>query len=97
VVNLHLHHDEDEEAIRIHQMWSILKWIDFNVSNEDLTVIIGDFNCTPTSQTYNTIIQKGYYSSHARVHGCEPDRTFHNMIDAPHKDASDDGTFDYIL
>jgi endonuclease/exonuclease/phosphatase family metal-dependent hydrolase len=83
--------------VRVQQIWSVLKWIDFNTTSDEMTVLVGDFNCKPGSLTYNTIVQKGYYSSHQRVHGCEPDRTFHNLIEAPFKDAADDGTFDYIL
>lgn len=97
VINLHLHHPEDDEGVRIHQMWSILKWIEFNIKEDDLTIIIGDYNAEPNSKTYDMIVKRGYVSSHLKVHDCEPINTFHNRIEAPYKDASPDGTFDYIL
>jgi endonuclease/exonuclease/phosphatase family metal-dependent hydrolase len=83
--------------VRVHQIWSILKWIEYNSKSDDLTIMLGDFNAEPDSKTYQTISEKGYVSSHMKVHSCEPINTFHNRIEAPYKDASPDGTFDYIF
>lgn len=97
IINVHLHHPPDEEIIRVHQIWSIMKWIDMNTNSDDLIVMLGDFNCEPNSATYEAIICHGYISSHMAVHNCEPINTFHNRMDAPFKDDAPDGTFDYIL
>lgn len=97
LINLHLHHPEEDESVRVHQIWSILKWIEYNTKQDDLTIMLGDFNAEPDSKTYQTILEKGYVSSHMKVHSCEPINTFHNRIEAPYKDASPDGTFDYIF
>jgi endonuclease/exonuclease/phosphatase family metal-dependent hydrolase len=97
LINLHLHHSVEDESIRVHQIWSVLKWIEYNTGKDDLTIMLGDFNAEPETKTYQTILDKGYVSSHLRVHNCEPINTFHNRIEAPYKDASADGTFDYIF
>ena len=97
IVNLHLHHVEEEEIIRVYQMKSLLKWIEFKSSQDDLILIVGDFNTLPDSETYKLIIREGFVSSYFNLYGEEPIRTFHNKMDAPYKDASDEGTFDYIL
>jgi endonuclease/exonuclease/phosphatase family metal-dependent hydrolase len=97
IINCHLHHVETEEIIRLYQMNSLLKWIAIETEEEDLTLLLGDFNTLPNSETYNFIISEGYLSSYKQVHKNEPDHTFHNRMDAPHKDNSDNGTFDYIL
>ena len=97
MVNLHLHHLEEEEVIRVYQMKSLLKWIDFNSTKEDVTFLLGDFNTLPFSETYNFIKNNGYISSHFSLYNSEPMKTFHNRMEAPFKDASEEGTFDYIL
>jgi endonuclease/exonuclease/phosphatase family metal-dependent hydrolase len=96
-VNVHLHHVEEEEVIRVYQMKSILKWIEFNTTNEELTFLGGDFNTLPNSETYNLITKSGYASIHHKIVGTEPELTFHNKMDAPFKDDSEPGTFDYIF
>jgi endonuclease/exonuclease/phosphatase family metal-dependent hydrolase len=97
VTNLHLHHLEEEENIRTYQMKSILKWIEFNNEGVDVSIIVGDYNAVPESDTYKMIVKNGYVSSYKAFNGQEPESTFHNAMDAPTKDSSDNGTFDYIL
>jgi endonuclease/exonuclease/phosphatase family metal-dependent hydrolase len=96
-VNTHLHHTIEEENIRLHQMKSLLKWIDLNTSEKDLTIIVGDFNTIPNSETYEFIINNNYTSLYKEFHKQEPEKTFHNKMDAPFKDDDPEGTFDYIL
>jgi endonuclease/exonuclease/phosphatase family metal-dependent hydrolase len=101
VINVHLHHVVEEELIRVQQMKSVLKWIEFNTNFKDdedyLTIILGDFNAQPNSDTYNLIQNSGYASSFNLANGEEPIRTFHNKMDAPFKDDDEEGTYDYIL
>jgi endonuclease/exonuclease/phosphatase family metal-dependent hydrolase len=97
IVNCHLHHIETEENIRLYQMRSLLKWICYETEEEDLTFLLGDFNTLPNSDTYNFILSEGYLSSYKEINKNEPDYTFHNRMDAPYKDESENGTFDYIL
>jgi len=75
----------------------MLKWIEFNSNQDDLTILVGDFNTLPYSSSYNLIIENGFFSSFSKLNGKEPQKTFHNKLEAPFKDASDEGTFDYIL
>jgi endonuclease/exonuclease/phosphatase family metal-dependent hydrolase len=96
-INVHLHHLQEEENIRVYQIHHVLKWIEFNTNNTQLTFIVGDFNATPNSLTYNHIINNGYASLHSKIKGQEPVNTFHNKMDAPFKDDDEPGTFDYIL
>jgi len=97
VINLHLHHLETEEVIRVHQMKCILKWIEKISNAEDLNIILGDFNCDPNSDTYRLIKQFNYKSCYFERNGKEPENTFHNKMDCPSKDASDEMTCDYIF
>jgi len=75
----------------------MLRWIELNTQREDLIIIVGDFNTLPFSATYNHVIDNGYVSAYYTHNSCEPLKTFHNKMEAPHKDTDDDGTFDYIL
>ena len=68
-----------------------------NTNTNDFNIILGDFNSEPGSLTYNQIIENGYKSSHYLLYNREPELTFHNRMNAPFKDDSPNGTFDYIL
>jgi endonuclease/exonuclease/phosphatase family metal-dependent hydrolase len=87
----------EEEIIRIHQAKYLLKWIDINTSKDSFTLILGDFNFLPSSDSYNFMLNEGYISAHSNIYGKEPEKTFHNKIDAPFKDNDPEGTFDYFL
>ena len=43
------------------------------------------------------MLNEGYISAHSNIYGKEPEKTFHNKIDAPFKDNDPEGTFDYFL
>lgn len=96
-INTHLHHLQEDENIRVHMMKILLKWVDINTSEEDLTIIVGDFNALPESETYKFVLKSNYISLHRELHRNEPEITFHNSMDAPFKDDDPNGTFDYIL
>ena len=96
-INTHLHHILHEELIRTNEIRNILLWIDNQISDDDLTVIVGDFNATPGSETYNAILEDGFVSLYKELYGNEPEFTFHTNMDAPFKDTDPEGTFDYIL
>jgi endonuclease/exonuclease/phosphatase family metal-dependent hydrolase len=92
-----LHHVVGEELVRLDQAKNMLKWIDLITSQDDINIILGDFNALPYSETYNHFINCGYISSYFHHHFDEPIKTFHSKMDAPFKDTDDEGTFDYIL
>ena len=94
---LHFHHIIEDELIRVYQAQTLIKWVEINTKIEDFTVIVGDFNATPDSITYKLFIDSGYESLHLKFYGTEPEKTFHNKMDAPFKDTDPEGTFDYIL
>lgn len=97
-VNVHLHHTIDDENVRLYQTKTIINWIHKKTNpKEEVNVIVGDFNATPESETYNLITKNGYTSLFSKFNGVEPEKTFHNKMDAPFKDTDPDGTFDYIL
>ena len=97
MVNTHLHHYIDEEIIRLYQIESILKWIEFNSDNIDLIILNGDFNCLPDSLTYKLIVNSGFTSSFKFFSLKEPEETFHNKMIAEFKDNDPCGTYDYIF
>jgi len=97
IINVHLHHHEDEEIIRVYEMKHVIKWIFLNTNEEDFTVILGDFNTLPNSSTYELLINKKFKSAHHLCYGEEPIKTFHTDMMAPYKDTGTEGTYDYIL
>ena len=96
-VNTHLHSTINEELIRTHEMRNIIFWIENNTTENDLTIIVGDFNTLPDTATYKRVIESGFVSLHKEHHFNEPEKTFHTKMEAPFKDDDPEGTFDYIL
>lgn len=96
-VNCHLHHVIEDEFIRVYQSKILCKWINLETNENDIVIVVGDFNSLPYGLAYNHFIENGFASMHDKFHGCEPEKTFHNKMDAPFKDNDPEGTFDYIL
>ena len=96
-VNCHLHHVIEDELIRLYQSKIICKWISFETDKDDIIIVVGDFNALPFGLAYNYFLENEFVSVHKEFHGCEPQKTFHNKIDAPFKDTDPEGTFDFIL
>jgi endonuclease/exonuclease/phosphatase family metal-dependent hydrolase len=97
IINCHLHHQEEEEAIRVYEIKHILKWVAFNTNEEDFTVILGDFNTLPNSSSYEVLINQKFKSLYSLCYRKEPIKTFHSSMEAPHKDKGTEGTYDYKL
>jgi endonuclease/exonuclease/phosphatase family metal-dependent hydrolase len=97
MVNMHLHHMPGEEGIRVHQIYYVLKWVQQTAGEDDLNILVGDFNTLPDTDTYNLVKKFGYTSSYVEKLGREPEKTFHNKMDTPTKDDDPEGTFDYIF
>jgi endonuclease/exonuclease/phosphatase family metal-dependent hydrolase len=104
-VNCHLHHTIEHEKIRVYQVNNILNWIKIEIENSEnslnsennIVIFVGDFNALPNSESYNMIINNGFLSLFKEFHGKEPEKTFHNKMEAPFKDNDPEGCFDYIL
>lgn len=75
----------------------MLSWIELNTAGDDVVILLGDINASPSSVTYNTIVEGGFVSSFRAKNGEEPKITSHNWMNAPFKDSDSPGTFDYIL
>lgn len=96
-VNCHLHHTIEDEQIRLYQSKNINNWINLISNSNDLILVVGDFNALPNGLAYNYFLENNYVSAHLEFHKNEPEKTFHNKMDAPFKDSDPEGTFDYIL
>jgi len=96
-VNCHLHHVIDDENIRLYQTKNLHKWIDYVSKETDFVFVVGDFNALPEELTYKYFQTNGFFSVHKEFYGREPEKTFHNKMEAPFKDCDPEGTFDYIL
>lgn len=97
-VNCHLHHVIEDELVRLYQSKILCKWINAETNKEnDFVVVVGDFNALPYGLAYNCFLENEFVSVHQQFFGCEPEKTFHNKMDAPFKDTDPEGTFDYIL
>lgn len=96
-VNCHLHHVIEDENIRLYQTKNLCKWIDHLSKETDIVFVVGDFNALPEELTYQYFQSNGFFSAHKQFYGREPEKTFHNKMEAPFKDCDPEGTFDYIL
>ena len=76
IVNTHLHHlPQNNELFRMEQTKYLLNWIFERKNQVSGTILVGDFNATPSSTTINIIKQK-LISAFYAVHGEEPTLTF---------------------
>lgn len=86
IVNVHLHHGEDEldVEIRTNQIRNVLDWIkDWREMELAGVILMGDFNAPPTEKLHAMLREEGYRSSYASVHGSEPEKTFPSGLQAP--------------
>lgn len=97
-VNTHLESALTDEgrATRLRQSQSILDWLDAAKGEACHVVIAGDFNAAPLSPPYELLKKHGYTSSHAAVHGSEPEHTFPSGLQAPFMDLDPAMTTDYV-
>jgi len=61
-VNLHLHHEVPDDAIRDAQAQVVLDWLT-TASQTDVQVIVGDFNADPAEPAYARITAAGFRSA----------------------------------
>jgi endonuclease/exonuclease/phosphatase family metal-dependent hydrolase len=97
VVNTHLHHlPENNEQVRLRQVDCILKWIKKGGKSGYPTILLGDFNATPESETIMQV-RSSFSSAYARVHGSEPTCTFPTPLVTDSGDRYMPMTIDYIF
>ncbi|EQC32520.1 hypothetical protein SDRG_09846 [Saprolegnia diclina VS20] len=98
VANVHLSSGDDEEGLRTDQITKTIQWL-LAMQTESIAgiVIVGDFNCVPDGGCYRTIQALGFRSAHQLLHRKEPEKTFHQGLEAPTKDVGDEKTLDYVF
>ncbi len=63
----------------------------------DATVVVGDFNADPHEPTYTRMVDGGFRSAYAEVHGREPEVTWPSGLQAPAMDTDGEpDCLDYI-
>lgn len=98
IINIHLQKQEINETVMDkEELPGLMKWIDKFTKDDDITFLVGDFNNTPFSEIYNTIIDNKFNSCYYMVHNKEPENTFHGKMQSHFKDHNDPETYDYIL
>ena len=63
----------------------------------DKVFVVGDFNTEPGETPYHMMKEFGFTSAYEKIHGKEPDFTFHPCIEAPYADPDPAACFDYIF
>ena len=60
-------------------------------------MVMGDFNATPTSITYNLFTEAGFESTYSKINGSEPEITFPTGLQAEFMDTDPPLCLDYIF
>lgn len=99
--NVHLHHLIGEEAalVRLEQTRATLEWMETNdnAANVDMSVLVGDFNASPTEAAYNLIASQAFSSCHKLQFGVEPEFTFPTGLQASTMDTDPPLACDYVF
>ncbi len=96
IVVTHLHHLVDGAAEREGQAIALLDWMAAGAPT-DATVVMGDFNADPHEPTYTRMVDGGFRSAYAEVHGREPEVTWPSGLQAPAMDTDGEpDCLDYI-
>jgi len=86
-VNLHLHHEVPDDAIRAEQVGQVLVWLGQDSSNEatgsSAEVVVGDFNADPAEPAYARMIAAGFRSALLEANGAEPAVTWPSGLQGP--------------
>lgn len=92
IVNTHLHHKPyRDETIRLRQMRCIFDWLS---SHEAHTILLGDMNARPDTETI-ALAKQRMQSAYERIHHAEPPITFPTPLRAEEKLTP--RTIDYIF
>jgi endonuclease/exonuclease/phosphatase family metal-dependent hydrolase len=95
-VNLHLHHEVPDAAVRDAQAQVVLDWLG-TAPATDVQVIIGDFNADPAEPAYARITAAGFQSALLAANGHEPDVTWPSGLQGPAIDTDGEPScLDYI-
>lgn len=94
VVNVHLDHAHPD--VRQRQGAAVAEWMEGARDEVAAVVLCGDFNASPHEPLHQVLQRKGYRSSHAERHGCEPAVTHPTGIQAPLMDHAHPDCLDYV-
>jgi endonuclease/exonuclease/phosphatase family metal-dependent hydrolase len=101
--NVHLHHllAPPDALIRFEQIQKTIEWIDQldQLQEISLSVLVGDFNCSPQEIGYQELLSAGYSSAYpmCSVTAEEPTLTFPTGLQASTMDTDPPITCDYIF
>jgi endonuclease/exonuclease/phosphatase family metal-dependent hydrolase len=95
-VNLHLHHEVPDDAIRDEQAGVVIDWL-ASAPATDVQVVVGDFNADPAEPAYARIGAAGFRSALLEANGREPDVTWPSGLQGPAIDTDGEPScLDYI-
>ena len=95
-VNLHLHHEVPDDAIRDEQARIVLDWL-ASAPPSDAQVVVGDFNADPGEPAYARITAAGFSSACLAANGSEPAVTWPSGLEGPAIDTDGEPScLDYI-
>jgi beta-glucosidase len=95
-VNVHLHHEVPDDAIRDEQARLLLAWLDA-VPASDVQIVVGDFNADPAEPAYARMTGAGFRSACLEANGSEPAVTWPSGLQGPAIDTDGEPScLDYI-
>jgi endonuclease/exonuclease/phosphatase family metal-dependent hydrolase len=95
-VNLHLHHEVPDDAIRDEQVRVVLDWL-AGAPESDASVVVGDFNADPAEPACARMTAAGFRSACLEANGSEPAVTWPSGLEGPAIDTDGDPScLDYI-
>jgi len=95
-VNVHLHHEVPDDAVRDEQVRILLAWLD-GAPSSDVQIVVGDFNADPGEPAYARMTAAGFRSACLEANGVEPAVTWPSGLQGPAIDTDGDPScLDYI-
>ncbi len=95
-VNVHLHHEVPDDAVRDEQTRIVLAWLGA-VTPSDAQIVVGDFNADPAEPAYARMAAAGFRSACLEANGSEPAVTWPSGLQGPAIDTDGEPScLDYI-
>ena len=95
-VNLHLHHEVPDDAIRDEQARIVLEWL-AAAPPPDVAIVVGDFNADPAEPAYARMAAAGFRSACLEANGVEPAVPWPSGLQGPAIDTDGEPScLDYI-
>jgi endonuclease/exonuclease/phosphatase family metal-dependent hydrolase len=95
-VNVHLHHEVPDDAIRDEQSRLLLAWLS-SAPASDAQIVVGDFNADPAEPAYARMAAASFRSACREANGSEPAVTWPSGLQGPAIDTDGEPScLDYI-